>query len=184
VAGVRLQSVKSDHVPGHDVTISGGAPSGQTVGIHVYDPVNGSRQAGSATADSSGTWTFDFPHGFLFNTVIEAVSNGQASNIVNLGERQVLHVLRVTFHSHDSHGYHFTVTGTSTSRVPNERISVLNGHTVVGVGTLRSNGGFSINFVVPKASTTLTLLSSGSNANRSNDPQYVLPGTTTFTAKS
>jgi hypothetical protein len=181
---VHLLKVDSDHDAGDVVTISGTAVAGKTVAIRGYDLVNGTRQLGAVVADSNGAWSFDVAHGFVYNTTIEAVSNGEVSNLFNLGIRQGFGGLHIHYRSHDSHGYHFTVTGSSSSHIPNELLDVLNGHTVAGVGILTSRGTFSINFVVPTAgSHTMVLVGSGSNRNRSGDPQYAIPGSTSFPAR-
>ena len=67
----------------------------------------------------------------FYNTVIEATSGGQNSNLYTLGIRQEFGGIHIRYNGHDSHGYHYTITGGSTSHIPGERLAV--GAGAVGV---------------------------------------------------
>jgi hypothetical protein len=180
---VHLLKVDSDHHAGDVVVISGSAPPGATVAVRGSDPVNGTRQLGAVVAGSDGSWSLDVAHGFVYNTVIEATSGGDNSNLYTLGIRQEFGGIHIHYNGHDSHGYHYTITGGSTSHIPGERLTVTTGGVVVGRGTLASNGSFSIRITIKTGGSHTVTLSGTGNGSRSTDPQYALPGSTSFTAR-
>jgi hypothetical protein len=168
--------VSTSHTSGTQVQVVGTAGPGAVVVLRSYDPRTGTRNVSSTTADTSGNWSITLLDGFLYNSVLEAKSNGQTSNFVQVLERQVVHVSRSRFTGHDRHGYHFTVTGSTNSFVPREYITVQRGSVVLGRVFLGGNDSFSISFTLPKAGTfRLSVLSTGANSAASNQ-QYTLAG--------
>ena len=180
---VHLLKVDSDHHSGDVVVINGSAPPGATVAVRGSDPVHGTRQLGAVVAGSDGSWSLDVAGGFFYNTVIEATTGGDDSNLYTLGIRQDFGGIHIHYNGHDSHGYHYTITGGSTSHIPGERLTVTSGGVVVGRGSLSSSGTFSIRITIKTGGSHTVTLSGTGNSSRSTDAQYALPGSASFTAR-
>ena len=116
-------------------------------------------------------------HGVLYNTVFQASSGTQKSNKVPDNVHQVLRIKSVKQTGEGSNGFHYKLTGSSASHIPGEAITVLFNGKTIGKGKMRSDGTFTVNFVVKHKSESLKLHGTGKS---SRGVVYTLAGNRKF----
>ena len=174
---MRITTVTGGRRAGRALTIHGTAAANHVVFVRGADPKNGQRSIGSATSASNGAWQLGVSHGFLYNTVVQARSGTQNSNRVHVNVHQVLRIKGDKFTGEGSNGFHYTLTGSSASHIPGEMITVLVKGKVVGKARMRSNGTYTVKFVVKQKSQALVLHGTGKSK---SGVEYTLVGNRTF----
>jgi hypothetical protein len=160
---VRITSVPTDHVAGHALTIFGTSAADKLVVVRGKDHKRGRYELGETVSGSDGRWQLSKRGGLNYNTLVQASSGTQVSNIVNVTVHQVLKIKRDNFIGQSAKGFRYRLTGSSASHIPSERISVtLNGR-VTGSARMHSNGTFTVTFATTKRHQRVTLHGNGRN---------------------
>jgi len=178
-AAPHIDTVATDHIAGHTITVNGTAGANMFVVVNGSDPKNGRRALGSATAASDGKWVLRLAHGVLYNTVVQASSGTQQSNKVTGSVHQVLNIRSKQLVRKRADGYHYKLTGTSASQIAGEALTVSVNGKIVGKGKMRSDGSFTVAFVTKTKGQKSTLKGTGKNG---AGVVYTLPGKSTFKA--
>lgn len=169
----------SDHLAGHPVTLAGTASPGSPIVVTGHDPKNGTHNLGGTTTAANGQWKLNISHGVLYNTVVQAHSGAASSNKAPITVHQVIVVKSAKLVAKKSDGFHYVVTGSSTSHIPGEAITVVINGKVVGKGRLSSNGTFTVKFVSKKKNASATVRGTGKSG---SGKTYTLPGSRSFRA--
>jgi hypothetical protein len=177
VQEVRITSIASNHIAGGAVTVAGTATPKTLVLLSGRDRKTGTHALGSADSSSSGAWSIRLAHGVLYNTVVQASVGAKKSNTASITVHQVLSITSKKFVSRGRAGLKYKLTGSSTSHIAGEAITVTAKGKVVGRGKMRSNGTFTVPFIVKNKSQKLVLHGTGKNG---SGVEYTLDGKRAF----
>jgi hypothetical protein len=169
--------VTGPHTAGRTITVHGTSAPNHVIFVNGGDRHYGAHQIGSTTSDSSGNWQLRIPGGVNYNTTLQAKSGTQSSSKVHFQVHQVLRIKSDKFRGETGRGFKYRLTGSSSSHIPGEVITVLENGKIIGKGKMSSNGTFAVTFLVKHKRDTLSLHGTGRNG---RGVEFTLPGNHRF----